>query len=55
MDGKETRTEIQEITARLDGIKERITTYPTPIAGCDEQFNLLLVERVRLREMLETL
>ena len=53
MDKEETRTEKQEISARLDAIYEQIKTYPTPITGCDEQFDYLLEERNRLREMIE--
>ena len=46
--------ENQEIDARLDTIYEQIKNYPTPIAGCDEQFNFLLEERDRLRNLLAT-
>ena len=53
MDEPEITTEKQEITARLGAIYEQIKTYPTPTAGCDEQFNYLLEERNRLREMRE--
>ena len=53
MDKEDIMIEKQEITARLDAIYEQIKTYPTPIAGCDEQFNYLLEERNRLREMIE--
>ncbi len=31
--------EIQEIAVQLETIYEQIKKYPTPIAGCDEQFN----------------
>ena len=55
MDKEDIIIEKQEITARLDAIYEQIKTYPTPIAGCDEQFNYLLEERNRLREMIEQL
>jgi hypothetical protein len=55
MDKKDIMIEKQEITARLDAIYGQIKTYPTPIAGCDEQFNYLLEERNRLREMIEQL
>ena len=37
--------EKQEITARLDAIYEQIKTYPTPIAGCGEQFNYLIADK----------
>ena len=46
--------ENQEIAARLEIIYEQIKSYPTPIAGCDEQFNFLLEERDRLRNLLAT-
>ena len=46
--------ENREIAARLDTIYEQIKNYPTPIAGCDEQFNFLLSERDRLRNLLAT-
>jgi hypothetical protein len=46
--------EHQDIGARLDAIYEQIKNYPTPIAGCDEQFNFLLSERDRLRNLLTT-
>ncbi len=55
MDEAEITTESLEIRARLDAIYEQIKTYPAPIAGCDEQFNFLLAERMKLREMLEQL
>ncbi len=45
---------IQEIAAQLETIYEQIKNYPTPIAGCDEQFNFLLSERDRLRNLLAT-
>ena len=44
----------QEITVRLTEVNEQIKHYPTPIAGCDEQFNFLLSERDRLRDLLAT-
>jgi len=50
---KSTR-ENQEIAARLETIYEQIKNYPTPIAGCDEQFNFLLEELDRLRNLLAT-
>ena len=46
--------ENQEIATRLETIYEQIKNYPTPIAGCDEQFNFLLSERDRLRNLLAT-
>ena len=46
--------ENQEIAAQLEKIYEQIKHYPTPVAGCDEQFNFLLEERDRLRNLLAT-
>lgn len=31
-------------------INKEIRNYPTPIAGCDAQFNYLLEERVRIAQ-----
>ena len=53
MDKEQISIEKQEIAARLDTIYEQIKNYPTPIAGCDEQFDVLLAQRDRLREMIE--
>lgn len=39
--------------ARLIG--EEISNYPTPVAGCNVQFNKLLEERRRVREAVQTL
>ena len=36
------------VVERLRRIKDEIKHYPTPIAGCDEQFDFLLSERDRL-------
>ena len=55
MDKERLRIEKQETAARLDTIYEQIKNYPTPIAGCDEQFDILLAQRDRLREMIEQL
>ena len=40
------------LVERLQSIKEEIKHYPTPIAGCDEQFDFLLSERDRLNKEL---
>ena len=48
-------TEKREVEALLGVIYLQIKNYPTPIAGCDEQFNFLLAERDRLRDELEQL
>ncbi len=52
--GGKTTMENQEIAAQLETIYEQIKKYPTPVAGCDEQFNFLLEERDRLRNLLVT-
>ena len=36
------------VVERLQWVKDEIKHYPTPIAGCDEQFDFLLSERDRL-------
>lgn len=45
--------------ARLEGerlrIQQEITAYPTPIAGCDQQFSHLLEQRARLFQELARL
>ena len=41
------------VVERLQRIKDEIKHYPTPIAGCDEQFNFLLSERDRLTQELK--
>ena len=43
------------VVERLQRIKNEIKHYPTPIAGCDEQFNFLLSERNRLTEELNNI
>jgi hypothetical protein len=46
-----------ELADRLEAEKRRlyeaIRTYPTPIAGCDQQFNHLLAEQARVSAELE--
>jgi hypothetical protein len=36
------------LVKRLQSIKDEIKRYPTPIAGCDEQFDFLLSKQRRL-------
>ena len=48
----EARTSLQDAQARLG---EEIAAYPTPIAGCDAQFNHLLAERRRVAAALRAL
>ena len=55
MDLKAKSTEKRAVEALLGNIYLQIKNYPTPIAGCDEQFNFLLAERDRLRDALEQL
>ena len=50
---KQTPLENQKIAARSESIYQKIKDYPTPIAGCDEQFNFLLSERDKLRKEFE--
>ena len=40
------------VVERLQRVKDEIKHYPTPFAGCDEQFNFLLSERDRLTQEL---
>ena len=53
MDGDQIRTKKQEIRARLVAIKEQVEG--PPVARCGEQFYSLLMERIRLREILKQL
>ena len=55
MGNKGKSTEKREVETLLGVIYLKIKNYPTPIAGCDEQFNFLLAERDRLRDALEQL
>ena len=49
----ETSKEEQAIIDSLQFVREQLKYYPTPIAGCDEQFNFLLSERDRLTQELK--
>jgi hypothetical protein len=42
----------QTILQTLKEIQTQLASYPTPVAGCDEQFNYLLTERERLTKRL---
>lgn len=44
-----------ELAAAKRMLDVEISTYPTPIAGCDVQFNHLLGERQRVRAALAAL
>jgi hypothetical protein len=46
------RAALSEAAAELDA---EIHGYPTPISGCDAQYNHLLAERRRVRRALEAL
>ena len=41
-------------TARY-ALAQEITTYPTPISGCDAQFNHLLAQRSQISRALDAL
>ena len=45
---KRSPKEKMALVQRLQSIKDEIKRYPTPIAGCDEQYNFLLSERDRI-------
>ncbi len=46
--------EIQQILEkRLEEIFLEIRSYPSPIAGCDQQFNFLLEQRGQLSRLLQ--
>jgi hypothetical protein len=38
----------EHLQNKRDGIRKEIGAYPTPIAGCDQQFNYLLEQRTRI-------
>lgn len=43
------RAEAERVLARTRrALDDEISRYPTPISGCDAQFNHLLAERARL-------
>ena len=46
------KTHLENEKAR---VYEAIGSYPTPIAGCDQQFNYLLEEQTRIRLELDRL
>ena len=43
------------LEAERERIREEISSYPAPIAGCDEQFNYLLERRAQVRRELARL
>ena len=46
------KAELQQARALIDG---EIRDYPTPISGCDAQFNHLIGERRKIADALATL
>ncbi len=46
------RSELEAARALLNA---EISSYPSPVAGCDAQFNHLLAERQRVRAALKSL
>lgn len=44
-----------ELQIARQTLNHEISTYPTPISGCDAQFNYLLSERERVCTALQTL
>ncbi|MYC96169.1 MAG: hypothetical protein F4X14_14495 [Caldilineaceae bacterium SB0661_bin_32] len=45
----------ERLEAERKRIQAEISSYPTPIAGCDEQFNYLLERRSQVRRELARL
>lgn len=45
----------QELMLAQSALRRDIADYPTPIAGCDEQFNHLLDQSERVRNALSAL
>ena len=43
------------LEAERERIREEISSYPAPIAGCDEQFNYLLERRSQVQRELARL
>ena len=52
---EEIDTAARELKSALTRIQEEIAAYPTPIAGCDEQFTHLLETRIRVQNALNCL
>lgn len=49
------RTARRNLADARDALDAEIRDYPTPVAGCDAQYNHLLAERRRAREALRAL
>lgn len=45
----------QQLQSARDALHQEISQYPSPIAGCDAQFNHLLAERQKVLEALSVL
>lgn len=48
-------TAIAELRAAKTALSKEISRYPTPISGCDAQFNRLLSDRTRLNNALQAM
>ena len=46
---------IEELTAAKKALMAEISSYPTPISGCDAQFNHLLAQRQQVAQALAAL
>lgn len=44
---------LRELVAAQALLREEIARYPTPISGCDAQFNRLLSDRARIARAIE--
>jgi hypothetical protein len=49
------QTARQVLAVARDALDTEIRSYPTPISGCDAQYNHLLAERRRAHEALQVL
>ncbi|REK06844.1 MAG: hypothetical protein DWQ37_22685 [Planctomycetota bacterium] len=48
MDTSDVENREERLEAEKQRLYEEIRTYPTPIAGCDQQFNYLLEQQARV-------
>ena len=53
--GDDIAAAVERLRAARRAISREIAGYPTPISGCDAQFNHLLSEREKVRRALEAL
>ena len=49
------RTARRHLAEARDALDAEIRAYPTPVSGCDAQYNHLLAERRRAHEALQVL